>query len=317
MLCLAVSVLAVKFNHGRCGASEHHACETKQTPCTGLRSNRGNRTGPVLPAEGMKHSDEFVGWVREYASAFESRNLTALRSLRAAGGVWDWKLFPRTDVAFGTFLNFKSRILDALVIRARLDNLWTPGASLLDVGAGTGTLSAYLAARHGMLVTAYEIPFTGMCNQLLASPFCVNFFWKQLPTPPCSYDAVSFMSVLHHAANHTIPLLKSAGRIARRYILLVEDTYVNNPAVEKALWVHDPHGIFRSDDEWKSLFAQHLPHFTLRSFGPIAMKSSMKAGLHASDVGADPSTKFYALERTAEAAACIPQQSSALELARK
>ena len=180
--------------------------------------------------------------------------------------------------------------------------------SLLDVGGGAGALAAYLAAAYGIDATVYEIPFTAACDTFLASPFRVNFFSGTLPLAPASFDAVSFMNVLHHAATHTANLLRQAALIARRWILITEDLDVvhNRDGLRR----HDPYGIFRSEQEWIRLFEQEAPGFALRRSGPLMNRRACMPGngkktrgftmgvaLQCVDNTPHPFFKFFVLER--------------------
>ena len=67
------------------------------------------------------------------------------------------------------------------------------------------------------------------------------------------------MGVLHHAANSTAKLLHEAARVARKWIVVVED--LDTGANAKRNTKHDPNGIFRRREEWESLFRVHCPDF--------------------------------------------------------
>ena len=60
--------------------------------------------------------------------------------------------------------------------------------------------------------------FRYQCEEMLASSLMLNFFdGKRVPEKDRSLDGVSFMGVLHHAANNTPSLLHEVG-VARRWI---------------------------------------------------------------------------------------------------
>ena len=148
--------------------------------------------------------------------------------------------------------------------------LWAKGSSLLDVGSGPGWLSAYLAAKYGMRVMAFDTPGTAECEAFMLSPFGVNFFVGRLPVAPLAVDAVSFMNVLHHAAEMTASLLEQAAAIARRFIIVIEDLDLgwNRVNLER----HDGDGNFRNASEWQGMFATHLPGFVLSRTGRLRPK---------------------------------------------
>ena len=239
-------------------------------PCSQLRANHpGSATDVLDTPQGFR--DPFVRFVQDFRQATAALNFSqrhqSLSALRVAGGPWSWPVYNGT-VLLGNFLNFKAPILDAFERSMHVQHtLWRPGMSLLDVGGALGLQAAYLAAAHGVKATVYEVPFTSDCPNILQSPFRVNFFWGTLPEPSRSHDAVSFMNVLHHAANLTVLLLRQAADIARRYILITED--VDGVTNRNLLHAHDPQGIFRSDSEWKQLFERELPEFALHRSGGL------------------------------------------------
>jgi len=284
-------------------------------PCSQLRANHpGSATDVLDTPQGFR--DPFVRFVQDFRQATAALNFSqrhqSLSALRVAGGPWSWPVYNGT-VLLGNFLNFKAPILDAFERSMHVQHtLWRPGMSLLDVGGALGLQAAYLAAAHGVKATVYEVPFTSDCPNILQSPFRVNFFWGTIPEPSRSHDAVSFMNVLHHAANLTVPLLRQAADIARRYILITED--VDGVTNRNLLHAHDPQGIFRSDSEWKQLFERELPEFALHRSGGLMHRRSCVEGARTprgpkdySSIASPPMVclaappqrfyRFYALER--------------------
>jgi hypothetical protein len=61
--------------------------------------------------------------------------------------------------------------------------------------------------------------------------------------------------VLHHAAEHTLQLLKETARVARRHVIIAEDILDRraSPSVVRAYRTHDPWAVYRSTGEWISL----------------------------------------------------------------
>ena len=105
-------------------------------------------------------------------------------------------------------------------------------------------LGAYLMARYSMDVMVFDVPDSYQCEEILSSALKIHFYrGGTLPVKNRSADAVTFMSVLHHAANATDTLLHEAARIARRWIVVLEDT--QTPGVARRNKQHDGHGIFR------------------------------------------------------------------------
>ncbi|KAL1528965.1 hypothetical protein AB1Y20_010286 [Prymnesium parvum] len=211
-------------------------------------------------------------WVKDYNAALMARpmNSTRLWELRESSSSnvnGSFSLPRRFDQEWFAFLQVKLRMLEALEERAGLHDLWRPGRSLLDVGGGHGMLAAYLMARHGVHVQAFDVANSYQCDEIAASRLKVHFFdGVSLPFRNRSVDAVSFMSVLHHAANQTESLLREAARISRRWIIILEDT--QTPAVAARNAKHDASGIFRTDAQWKEVF-QRVAGFSLSRDGYV------------------------------------------------
>lgn len=96
-----------------------------------------------------------------------------------------------------------------------------PGESVLDIGAGTGRFAKLLAERLDLKVTGVDV-----CDY--ADPDIPFFTYdgKTLPFPDKSFDVVFFGYVLHHIRHQEI-IMKEACRVARKYILILEDVYTN------------------------------------------------------------------------------------------
>ena len=93
----------------------------------------------------------------------------------------------------------------------------------------------------------------------------INYFdGQQIPGGPKSVDGVLFLSILHHAANHTSSLLRSANTVARKAILVLEDLEIpGDERLSARNRQHEPNGIFRTDTQWKRMFRTHLTSFVL------------------------------------------------------
>lgn len=234
-------------------------------------------------------------------------NATDLMALHALGGVWKWSEPETThNKPFGFHLQMKAHILHALEEQTALSGkLWRPGMSLLDVGGGPGWLGAYLMGKYSMEVVVYEVPSTADCSAFLHSPFNVHFFTGDLPVASRSYDAVSFVSILHHAAERTQLLLEQAAVIARRWIVVIEDLDVGFNRLQ--LQHHDGNGMFRSEQEWVALFAKVCGGFSLLRKGKLQKRGvprTIKNDLGHSEayvVGVQRATSsyqhFFVLER--------------------
>ena len=107
-----------------------------------------------------------------------------------------------------------------------------------------------------------------------ASPLLVHFYGGSIiPERAASFDAVLFLSVLHHAANSTKNLLRQAASVARRYIVVLEDLDNGEPTIAARNFKHDPTGIFRTDARWKSLFLEACDGFSLLGDGLLGERT--------------------------------------------
>lgn len=138
-----------------------------------------------------------------------------------------------------------------------------PGWTLLDVGSGTGLISAYLRDRARVEPTLTDLVFydrTGLPRIEMSSP-------TSIPVEDASFDAVMLLFVFHHMERweDQEALLDEVARVARRRILIIEDTPQSR--VDRLFntawdWVLNlRHGVptpftFRSADEWQRLFTE-------------------------------------------------------------
>lgn len=123
------------------------------------------------------------------------------------------------------------------------------GMSWIDVGAGTGCVSAYMKEYLGSTdMSLWDVDVPSKTN------FTVNQFdGKRLNFPDKSVDIVLFAFVLHHASGHTVQLLQDAHRIARKHVFVLEDPKDTAQDFEWA-YRHDKSGTFRTTGEWIKLF---------------------------------------------------------------
>ena len=82
---------------------------------------------------------------------------------------------------------------------------------------------------------------------------------SDLPVSPIDFhkfDLVIVNFVLHHASNNTLFLLEQIRNISSKYILIGEDLSELNYDLKwhHRNYIHQPGGIFRSDEEWQILF---------------------------------------------------------------
>ena len=174
-------------------------------------------------------------------------------------------------------LTSKSHILDGLEMLvpglAGMEGptqFWRNHTTLLDVGAGSGALPWYLQQKYGVKPRGVDIlapkdnfyASSGVHTRQEFIPVGV-FDGSHLPFPDASYDIVSVMSTLHHAANNTPSLVAESMRVARDYVVILEDLELTPGSphydayhlnVTKRNRGHDPKGVFRTLEEWYALF---------------------------------------------------------------
>ena len=138
-----------------------------------------------------------------------------------------------------------------------------PGESLLDLGAGTGFFAGWLRDHASVQATLCDL--VDYENRDRSLPFLHQSDPRRVPAEDGSYDVVLVMFVLHHLDEWALQevLLAEAARVARRKVILIEDTpesgwdWVMNKSFDWVLNVR--HGIptpftFRSAAAWKELF---------------------------------------------------------------
>jgi ubiquinone/menaquinone biosynthesis C-methylase UbiE len=141
-----------------------------------------------------------------------------------------------------------------------------PGQTLLDLGAGTGFLSRWLASRVGVRPTLTDM--VAYPNRDRSLPFLPLDDPLRVPVADASFDAVMLLFVLHHvdSPEGQEALLDEAIRISRSRVLVLEDTA--RPGVELALnkgwdWLlNRRHRVptpftFRSAEGWTRAFKEH------------------------------------------------------------
>jgi len=92
-----------------------------------------------------------------------------------------------------------------------------PGDSVLDVGCGTGHLSAYLQQLYGVDPTGVDVKDFRQSE----IPF-QQFDGTSIPFPDNAFDRVVLSEVLHHS-HDPMALIKECRRVARCSIIVFED----------------------------------------------------------------------------------------------
>ncbi len=137
-----------------------------------------------------------------------------------------------------------------------------PGASVLDIGCGDGTIAS-LIKKHNPAVDIRGIEFAPRPTCLIE---CIPFDGIRIPHPSASFDVCMFVDVLHHASDAPgiARLLSEARRVSRR-LVLVKDHLAESRFDFKTLqlmdWVGNrPHGVvlpynYQSRAQWNQLFS--------------------------------------------------------------
>lgn len=136
------------------------------------------------------------------------------------------------------------------------------GQTLLDIGSGTGLVSRRLARVTGVRPTLCDVVDynrVDLPHLKLTDPL-------RVPAADESFDVTMMLFVLHHIESwdDQLVLFSEAARIARRRVLILEDTPYNR--VDRAcnvVWdylLNVRHGVptpftFRSREEWSRLFS--------------------------------------------------------------
>jgi SAM-dependent methyltransferase len=135
------------------------------------------------------------------------------------------------------------------VLARRIAALLPPGAAVLDVGCGDGTIDRLiLDHRPDTSISGVDVLVRPATRIPVAS-----FDGEHLPYGAGSFDCILFIDVLHHAANPEA-LLHEAKRVARQAIL-VKDHYRNGllagPTLRLMDWVGNAgHGVNLPYNYW-------------------------------------------------------------------
>lgn len=105
------------------------------------------------------------------------------------------------------------------VLSRHLAEMLPPGSSVLDIGAGSGTMAREIARRRpGLTISGIDV----LVRRETEIPVA-QFDGKTIPCPDKSVDVAMFVDVLHHTDDPLV-LLREAARVARRAILLKDHT---------------------------------------------------------------------------------------------
>lgn len=113
-------------------------------------------------------------------------------------------------------------------IQRQLQPHLPPGASILDIGAGSCKMAKRLAARGDLNVTAVDVVDHNATDVPLEL-----FDGTRLPFEDDQFDISMLVFVLHHASDPG-SLLVEAARVTRSALVIVEDSPRNS--LERRLW---------------------------------------------------------------------------------
>lgn len=140
-------------------------------------------------------------------------------------------------------------------VLADITPILRPGASILDIGAGSCDVAAGLQAA-GWRVTPCDV----VDLSCVPGWHPTIFDGRRLPFPDDAFDTALLITVLHHARDPDA-LLREAGRVARSVI--VQEDVFESPLQEVLTWTMDsltnlefighPHNN-RRDCDWRAAF---------------------------------------------------------------
>jgi SAM-dependent methyltransferase len=167
-----------------------------------------------------------------------------------------------------------------------VDEVVPKGASLLDVGSGLGHVAYELRTRgHPTITVDPKYP------PIVGGPHLLGNA-QALPLADASCDVVLFCFVLHHvpSADH-LPILREAKRVAKRQIVLLEDTFASNYERRRTMFFDSlfnlefrghPHAN-RASTDWLGLLSEAglAPHLCwerkVAAFGIFPMRQALIA----------------------------------------
>ena len=152
---------------------------------------------------------------------------------------------------------FRRRVL---VLAHHLASQIAPGAQVLDVGSGDGSIArAIMALRPDVSIEGIDVAIRP------TSHIPVSLFdGKNIPMPGAAFDCVMFVDVLHHTPDPAV-LIREAARVSRASVLIKDhflEGFAAGPTLRLMDWVgnrgHDvtlPYN-YLPRATWTRLFAE-------------------------------------------------------------
>ena len=137
------------------------------------------------------------------------------------------------------------------VLTEQIAGLLPADARVLDVGCGDGTIAAEIMSRRP------DVRITGI--DVLVRPETkievTEFDGRTIPFGDATFDAVTFVDVLHHTDDATV-LLREAARVAATAVVIKDhlaDGFLANPTLRAMDWVGNAsHGVALPYNYWTS-----------------------------------------------------------------
>jgi len=134
-----------------------------------------------------------------------------------------------------------------------------PGAAVLDIGCGDGTIAS-LIKQHDSTVTISGIEFAPRPTCQIP---CVPFDGNHIPYESGAFDVCMFVDVLHHAQSISA-ILAEASRVSGRFVLIKDhlaENWLDFKTLQFMDWIGNrPHGVvlpynYQSRAQWNQYFS--------------------------------------------------------------
>jgi SAM-dependent methyltransferase len=149
----------------------------------------------------------------------------------------------------------RSRVLSNAIVQ-----LFPPASTIVDIGCGDGTIAAlWMEQRSDIRVEGIDVLIRGQTKIPVQ-----HFDGIRIPFADKSFDAVSFVDVLHHT-NDPAALLSEAARVARKRVVVKDhyaETFFDGTTLRFMDWFGNAHhGVslpnnYKSRLAWETLFKE-------------------------------------------------------------